>query len=514
MKTKIFMTLLLIAGLMPAVAQNYHPDTIDYPYSKYFYHFDRNKWLDGDTFVRSFECIMGPGMYDSVRESYIPTFKWDSVTLHVHHNLWASGPTNQLMSPPEFVYYNYTSRPIKVIGIAANCKTWYAYGRTPNNPSPYLSDSTEYLLFYDARPDTFVCRQRQALNAGDSVRLIRTRYRDTNIFGNNGCCANSTEYHATESFHEIYFDRPILVKDSFYLGGTNYSFDGYRKERNITHQDNPTSTILLFFNDWGGNWAFYHNPLDPTSISVDTCPPIPDGKIKTRYPRQPYSWERNLNIIPYQWVDDVLHEYSPQIYPIYEEMCPVVNGLRVEDRQGNEVTVTWNAHGSHTAWTVTYGPLGMPRDSFAVVACLQPSLTLTGLDSTMIYDISVQAQCDYHVSDFEPLDADVLNNRDTTFVSEQGKHLYLRGGNLVSINDVTPDDGILLRPNPADRQVTVSATLPLRKVEVYDLAGRLVETRQPNGTTLQLNLKSYPSGTYLVKVTTANGTSTKKLVVR
>ena len=52
-------------------------------------------------------------------------------------------------------------------------------------------------------------------------------------------------------------------------------------------------------------------------------------------------------------------------------------------------------------------------------------------------------------------------------------------------------------------------------VEVYDLAGRLVETRQPNsGTTLQLDLKSYPSGTYLVKVTTANGTTTKKLVVK
>ncbi|MCR5424825.1 MAG: T9SS type A sorting domain-containing protein, partial [Bacteroidales bacterium] len=178
------------------------------------------------------------------------------------------------------------------------------------------------------------------------------------------------------------------------------------------------------------------------------------------------------------------------------------------------VTVTWNAHGSHTAWTVTYGPMGMPRDSFAVVACLQPSLTITGLDSTRIYDISVQAQCDYHVSDLEPFDADVLNNRDTTFFSEQGKHLYLRGGNLVAINDVTPNDGILLRPNPADRLVTVSATMPIKHVEVYDLAGRLVEARQPSGTTLQLNLKSYQSGAYLVKVTTANGTTTKKLVVR
>jgi hypothetical protein len=42
----------------------------------------------------------------------------------------------------------------------------------------------------------------------------------------------------------------------------------------------------------------------------------------------------------------------------------------------------------------------------------------------------------------------------------------------------------------------------------------MVEPHQPNGTTLQIALKAYPSGTYLVKVTTSNGTTTKKLVVR
>ncbi len=85
---------------------------------------------------------------------------------------------------------------------------------------------------------------------------------------------------------------------------------------------------------------------------------------------------------------------------------------------------------------------------------------------------------------------------------------------LAGTDDVTPNDGITLRPNPADKQVTVSAVLPLLHVEVYDLAGRLVETRQPSGTALQLDLKSYPTGTYLVKVTTATGTTTKKLVVK
>ena len=508
MKTRIFFALLLMARLAPAVAQSYCPDTVDYPFEKYYHYFNRNQWLDGDTFVRSYVATMGPVVYDSIRDAYIQTFKWDSMTLHVHHDLRVDLPTAYINQVPEFVYYNYTSRPLKVVGIAAHAKTVYRDGI----PSSHLPDSTEYLLFYDARPDTFVCRRRSLWDANDSIRLVRLHCRDT-ISYTIGCCKDYTDYDITVPFHENYFDRPILVKDSFYLGGTGFSYDGYVKYPNYFREKDSAATFLMFFIDEGGKYYNY-TPGDPCSLPVDTCPYIMNGKIKTRYPRPIRSSESPLKFIPYQWTDYPLNGLTPQIYPIYEEMCPVVSGLRVEDRQDDEVTVTWNAHGSHTTWMVTYGPMGMPRDSFAVVACLQPSLTITGLDSTMIYDISVQAQCDYHVSDLEPFDADVLNNRDTTFVSEQGKHLYLRGGSIVSINDITPDDGVLLRPNPADRQVTVSATMPLRKVEVYDLAGRLVETRQPSGTALQLDLKSYPSGTYLVKVTTANGTTTKKLVVK
>ena len=506
MKTKIFMTLLLIAGLMPAVAQNYYPDTVDDSFEKYYHYFDREQWLAGDTFVRCYASTYGPVVYDSVRDVYIQTFKWDSTTVHVHHELRIELPGIYINGAPEFVYYNYSPRPIKVVGIAANAKTTRGIdGQLSSN----VPDSTEYLLFYDARPDTFVCRQRKVWDANDSVRMVRLHCRDTN---RHGCCMNSTDFYVTEPFHESYFDHPVLVKDSFYLGGTGYSADGFYEHNNYLKRDS-NSTLLTFYADWAGR-AFYYNPLDPCSLPIDTCPYLLSAKIKTRYPRQIRPTESPNIFTPYQWDYHTINRATPQIYPIFEEMCPVVSGLRVEDRQGDEVTVTWNAHGSHTAWTVTYGPLGTPRDSFAVVACLQPSLTITGLDSTRIYDISVQAQCDYHVSDLEPFDADVLNNRDTTFFSEQGKHLYLRGGNLVSINDVTPDDGITLRPNPADRQVTVSATMPIKHVEVYDLAGRLVETRQPSGTTLQLDLKSYPTGTYLVKVTTANGTTTKKLVVK
>ncbi|MCR5424827.1 MAG: T9SS type A sorting domain-containing protein [Bacteroidales bacterium] len=509
MKTKIFMTLLLIAGLMPAVAQNYYPDTVDYPYEKYYYYFDRDKWLDGDTFVYHGAWVRTGRDYDSTTGLYSTVImKWDTLLFHVHHELRVEP---FLYMAPEIVYYNYTPRPIKVVGMATNIKPVYLC-RPGLQVSPNLPDSTEYLLFYDARPDTFVCRQRNAFYFNDSVRLVRLHCRDTSNYFHQ-CCKDTTEYYVTEPFFESYFERPFLVKDSFYLGGTCYSADGFYTSGAYLHLDTSSSASApMFWSDHAG-LQWFDDEVYIYQLKLDTCPEI-TSLAKARYTRQPLQSEDPNRFIPYQWTYHIQHGQTPHVYPIYEEMCPVVEGVHVEHSQSDEVTVTWNAHGSHTTWMVTYGPLGMPRDSFAVVACLQPSITVTGLDSTRIYDISVQAQCDYNASDYEFYDADVFGNHDTTFVSEQGKHLYLRGGNLVSINDVTPDDGITLRPNPADRQVTVSATMPIKHVEVYDLAGRLVEARQPSGNTLQLDLKSYPSGTYLVKITTATGTTTKKLVVK
>ena len=485
--------LLLTAHAVTATAQNYCPDTINHPNPKYFYYFDSEKWINSDTLAKSWDLVRTGEVQDSDGDGWTVFFKYDSVLHEIHHELKTALQQNsndEFTSRDEGLYYNYTPRPLKVVGMAAHIIMANAYlGCVWRNP-----DSTEHLLFYDARPDTFVCRRRQPMDVmGDSVRWERLRLRNTTPAL---CCNNLTKYYITIPFIESYFDHPILVKDSFYIGGSAYSYNRF-----APHDSNTTVLVYDAF------LAGANNGLQ--QVGIDTCKLI-RTKYIWRYHEVPSYWPYT----PYQWYRTDATGITPQIYPIYEEMCPVVEGVHVEHSQSDEVTVAWNAHGSHTVWMVTYGPLGMPRDSFAVVACLQPSITITGLDSTMIYDISVQAQCDYHVSDLEPLDADVLNNRDTTFVSEQGKHLYLRGGNLVSINDVTPDDGITLRPNPADRQVTVSATMPIKHVEVYDLAGRLVEALQPNGTTLQLDLKSYPTGTYLVKVTTANGTTTKKLVVK
>ena len=496
---------MMAVNTVTVTAQNYCRDTIDYPNPRYFYYFDTEKWLNSDTLVMSYEMVRTGEAQDSDGDGWTVFYKYDSVLREIHHELKSGFQEGNhydgdwIGRRDEAMYYNYTPRPLKVVGIAAHVGMSGHTGLLWSNP-----DSTEYLILYDARPDTFVCRRQQPMDfMGDSVRWERRRMRNTNVLR---CCHNLTQYYITLPFIETFFDRPVLVKDSFYIGGTNYSLNSPRAILTEGQIIEDTSVITMVYDAFDA--GRYYDP-GHFGISIDTC-----KMIRSKYIYR-YITDRYNMFAPYQWYRDDIVKFTPQIYPIYEEMCPVVEEVHVEHSQSDEVTVIWNAHGSHTVWMVTYGPLGMPRDSFAVVACLQPSITITGLDSTVIYDISVQALCDYRASDYDFYDADVFGNHDTTFVSDWSKHLYLRGGSIVSINDIsTPDDGILLRPNPADRQVTVSATLPIKHVEVYDLAGRMVETHQPSGTTLQLDLKTYPTGTYLVKVTTTNGTTTKKLMVR
>ena len=187
------------------------------------------------------------------------------------------------------------------------------------------------------------------------------------------------------------------------------------------------------------------------------------------------------------------------IFPIIGSMCPEVTDLSVTQSTSDSLLIEWGTDWHQANWELQYYPTGTSPDSAETIVCHSPSYLLTGLDSTITYNVRVRAVCTY----------------DSTYRSEW-QRIAIYNGMTVGIHNAatTADDGILLRPNPADRQVTVSATMPIKHVEVYDLAGRLVETRQPSGTALQLDLKSYPTGTYLVRVTTANGTTTRKLVVK
>ena len=72
---------------------------------------------------------------------------------------------------------------------------------------------------------------------------------------------------------------------------------------------------------------------------------------------------------------------------------------------------------------------------------------------------------------------------------------------------------VSLRPNPSSEVTTVSCAEAISELTVRDMAGRTVLRKAACGTTDTFDTSTFRKGVYLVKVTTARGTVTKKLVV-
>ncbi len=69
-------------------------------------------------------------------------------------------------------------------------------------------------------------------------------------------------------------------------------------------------------------------------------------------------------------------------------------------------------------------------------------------------------------------------------------------------------------PNPAKEKVTMKCEVPIVKVEMTDVSGRLLESYCFDSNIVELSLDSILPGTYLLLVTTTKGTVLKRLIVK
>jgi Secretion system C-terminal sorting domain len=74
------------------------------------------------------------------------------------------------------------------------------------------------------------------------------------------------------------------------------------------------------------------------------------------------------------------------------------------------------------------------------------------------------------------------------------------------------DQSLRLYPNPANDIVTIANTTPIEEITIYDSTGRMVLHQKCNDDTVPVNISSLQAGSYIIKVTTASGAATGKLV--
>ena len=100
--------------------------------------------------------------------------------------------------------------------------------------------------------------------------------------------------------------------------------------------------------------------------------------------------------------------------------------------------------------------------------------------------------------------------------NEEGTRVAIRftPEGLVSLADVELSS-VSLYPNPANSELTVSATSSINRIEIANLLGQMVYENATLGSNqATINVSALQQGAYLVRVFTTEGTMTRKLIVR
>lgn len=382
----------------------------------------------------------------------------------------------------------YTETPIQVIGMAS---TFYPFG-TQTHPSenwPITQTNTqEFMLLYQAYPDTTVLKLKLPISLTDPYRILKV----TSPRQNYNCCNTRPSYAPYYRIYEKYIDKPITVTDSFYVGATYYSMrddDGQLNEDYLNYiflasgaGEEPVEGCSSCFMPKRLFKAILSKPLQMTY---------------TLYPAGAVFWRQRY---AYMLTFPILLIDTTFANPMEEYECPQVSNFRAAMTWESGGTLMWDVHARHRKWQIRICQVGQSYDNYLVDTTVNvPYFTVEGLQSTTHYTAYARAMCIHY---------------DDTLYGD-----WSNGIDLYTVVDVTAVDQsnefVQLMPNPANDFVQVMSCFPINKVSLYDLQGRRVDTDiDINGVSAIIDVRKLPRGMYVVLVDNQQGVCTKKVVLK
>ena len=183
------------------------------------------------------------------------------------------------------------------------------------------------------------------------------------------------------------------------------------------------------------------------------------------------------------------------------DVCQPVSDVIVMDVSESSARVQWTAGENNAgSWIVTYGYSGMTVGSGIEDTVTTNSYTITGLAPQTTYDVYVRALC-----------------------GDNWASMWSSGGSFTTTPQIgiagTPSShGFTVTPNPATHYATVRiAGIEGRAtIQMVDMQGRTrLSTDVAGGEySHKLNLSGLTPGTYFVRISCADDTFVKKLVVK
>jgi hypothetical protein len=85
-------------------------------------------------------------------------------------------------------------------------------------------------------------------------------------------------------------------------------------------------------------------------------------------------------------------------------------------------------------------------------------------------------------------------------------------------NQRSVQDAISVYPNPVNDFIGISlnSTATLKEIKILDLTGRTIDTKSVNKgeNNIRISVSDFPSGVYLISITTDQGTKVRKFIKR
>ena len=405
------------------------------------------------------------------------------------------------------VQYNYIAGGADIYGL----EVWMNYLFGSIDPTTLSPSFPEYLYLYDARPDSFELKAQVMLVNVDPFTdqwngWYHYRYIDTI------CKDFQVKPSSHMNRYQYYFDSPIHVDDSFYVGGSSMFF---RWDEMSVDAPAELPPHVIFFYGYMSSEAFYN--MDPSfPRRGDDCQ-LPYMKKKVRWGDEYIPGGRGPSTLnppmPVgEWVECPSRDFW-MIFPliktydtIWEEELPAcypVTGFSIMSRFGDTVILRWNPLEGRNEYQVSYGPLGTDPDSgtFEYVTTNRWRYidTLHTGDVMVAY---VRTVC---------REFDTLRYSDWS----EGVEWQTRNAGIMPplLEQDGLADGVRLMPNPATDGVVLLSNYWMKGVDIYHANGMKYGYLMPQPYTVEFSVKNWPKGMYLIVVHTLVGDLTKKLVV-
>ena len=442
--------------------------------------------------------------FDTIYVPY-PLFDWDAWRMQGNNNrivhyseiTYPFSGSEMIGDVVQYCYVEDTGG-IEIWGLEAPYSTYgiSRYDVVPTNPP-------QYLLLYDARPDTFELKAKVLLTPTDDRSSILHFNGYDPINNNWDSCppvySIPTPYDLP--LRRYIFDQPIHIYDSFYVGVTKRS-DAYIPGLSDSIPEPWWTELGVVPGEFLTRiWTFAMSSAGrrPADTALDCVPPLFRWKL--------FQWGHSDGYPIFEWTDTYSLQ-SLMVYPLVRKItevqlpaCTDVEEFRISGRMGAVTEFQWVSDGLHNEWELSYGIEGTPPDSGTVLSLTEPRYWLNDNaypDTPMVAYIRTVCR-----------EQDILRHGRWSAGIHWDGHLIHQG---------IPAEGIgayvELLPNPAKGMTVVSSSYRLTRIRAYNMQGQLVLDQRPSlSQSATLDLSAWHKGTYLLRINTLAGIVSKKLLV-